>query len=305
MEFTGKLKRMDRRHFKWFVGKGKAGSMSICLVMPSRATLNFRHWFVQSCKFMLVILGFPRAKETNGVLYQAKVLPNMGGNSRAYWYYKVNSVRNRLVCICFVTKPTELSVWWKITCICPFWSYISGTWIKHATGVGALSKTCSKGKLSISSLHSDIWSFCTLTDPPGRNYEDGLRKLCFEIHQCRQEQLRTFKVKLTSILYRLKLFSLDLFQHTVNQLAWTEHHSWKRRYNFLNSVASLKKIKVSLIDHVFYSAPLNLVSFYHIFILKYKYLFVNDSLVIIKFVNTWEKLLTYYGEANDLLKVIK
>ena len=91
----------------------------------------------------------------------------------------------------------NLSVRWKITCICPFWNYISGTWIKHATGVGALSKTCSKGKLLISSLHSDIWSFCTLTDPPGRNYESYI---CFEIHQCRQrikEQLRTFKVMLT------------------------------------------------------------------------------------------------------------
>ena len=127
----------------------------------------------------------------------------------------------------------NLSVQWKITCICPFWSYISWTWIKHATGVGTLSKTCSKGKLLISSLYSHIWSFCTLTDPPGRNYESyALKYISVD-----KEQLRTFKVKLTSILYRFKLFSLDLFQHTVNQLVWTEHHSWKRRYNVLNSVS--------------------------------------------------------------------
>ena len=29
MEFTGKLKKMDIRHFKRFVGEGKAGSMSM------------------------------------------------------------------------------------------------------------------------------------------------------------------------------------------------------------------------------------------------------------------------------------
>ena len=76
----------------------------------------------------------------------------------------------------------NLSVQWKITCICPFWSYISWTWIKHATGVGALSETGSKGKLLISSLHqmiwTDIWSFFTLTDPTWKQ----LRKPCFETH---------------------------------------------------------------------------------------------------------------------------
>ena len=105
----------------------------------------------------------------------------------------------------------NLSVRLKITCICPFWSYISGSWIKHATGVGALSKTWSKGKLLISSLRSDIWSFCTLTDPPGRNYESHALKYI----SVDKEQLRTFKVKLTSVLYRLKLFSSDLVQYTI------------------------------------------------------------------------------------------
>ena len=103
----------------------------------------------------------------------------------------------------------NLSVRWKITCICPFWNYISWTWIKYTTGVGALSKTRRKGKLLISSLHSDIWSFCTLTDPLGRNYESYMYALKYI--SVDKEQLRTFKVKLTSFLYRLKLFSLDLF----------------------------------------------------------------------------------------------
>ena len=43
---------------------------------------------------MLVILGFPREKETTGVLYQAKILPNMAQNSWA------------LVCICFRRHKT-------------------------------------------------------------------------------------------------------------------------------------------------------------------------------------------------------
>ena len=103
----------------------------------------------------------------------------------------------------------NLSVQWKITCICPLWSYISWTWSKHATGVGALSKTCRKGKLLISSLHSDDMDWYLEFLHINRSTWKKLRKLCFEIHQCRQEQLRTFKVKLTSILYRLKLFSFN------------------------------------------------------------------------------------------------
>ena len=106
----------------------------------------------------------------------------------------------------------NLSVRLKTTCICPFWSYISGSWIKHATGVGALSKTWSKGKLLISSLHSDDMDWYLQFLHINRSTWKKLRKLCFEIHVYIQ---RTFKVKLSSILYRLKLSSLDLFQRTV------------------------------------------------------------------------------------------
>ena len=60
-------------------------------------------------------------------------------------------------------------------------------------------------------IWTDIWSFFTLTDPPGRNYESHALKYI----SVDKEQLRTFKVKLTSVSYRLKLFSLDLFQHTI------------------------------------------------------------------------------------------
>ena len=105
----------------------------------------------------------------------------------------------------------NLSVQWKITCICPFWSYITWTWIKHATGVGALSKTWSKGKLLISSLHSDDMDWYLEFFHINRSNLEAITKAMLW-NTCRQ---RTFKVKLTLILYRLKLISLDLFQHTV------------------------------------------------------------------------------------------
>ena len=141
MEFTGKLKRMDRRHFNWSVGWRERGVPCQYLVMPFRAILNFRHWFVQSCKFLLVFLGFLQAKETNGVLDQAKISPTWHEIAGHFNIIKWTQWETDL-CGCFVIKPTE-----------PISSEWSWSWIKHATGVGALSKTCSKGKLWISSLH--------------------------------------------------------------------------------------------------------------------------------------------------------
>ena len=76
----------------------------------------------------------------------------------------------------------NLSVRWKITCICSFWSYISWPRIKHAPGVGALSKTCSKGKLVISSLHSDDMDWYLEFFHIKRSTWKKLLKLCFEIH---------------------------------------------------------------------------------------------------------------------------
>ena len=76
----------------------------------------------------------------------------------------------------------NLSVRWKITCICPFWSYITWTWIKNATSVGALSKTWSKGKLLITSLHSDDMDRYLEVLHINRSTWKKLRKLCFEIH---------------------------------------------------------------------------------------------------------------------------
>ena len=60
-------------------------------------------------------------------------------------------------------------------------------------------------------IWTDIWSFFTLADPPGRNYESHAVKYI----SVDKEQLRKFKVKLTSVLYRLKLFSSDLVQYTI------------------------------------------------------------------------------------------
>ena len=89
------------------------------------------------------------------------------------------------------------------------WSW---SWIKHATGVGALSKTCSEGKLLISSLHSDDMDWHLQFLLINRSTWKKLLKLYMLWNTCIQ---RTFKVKLSAILYSLKLFSLDLFQHTV------------------------------------------------------------------------------------------
>ena len=52
-------------------------------------------------------------------------------------------------------------------------------------------------------IWTDIWSFFTLTGPPGRNYESHALKYMY-----------TKNVQ-GKVNFNLKLFSLDLFQHTV------------------------------------------------------------------------------------------
>ena len=79
-----------------------------------------------------------------------------------------------LCAFCSSQNVQNLSVQWS-------WS-----WIKHATGVGALSKTWSKGKLLISSLHSDDMDWYLQFLHINRSTWKKLRKLCFEIHVYRE-----------------------------------------------------------------------------------------------------------------------
>ena len=148
-----------------------------------RATLNFRHRFDRGCKFLLVILGFPQAKKTNGVLsIRPRYYPTWHGIAGHFNIIKWTQWETDLCASASSQNLQNLSVQWKITCICPFWSYITWTWIKHATGVGALSKTWSKGKLLISSLHSDDMDWYLEFLHINRSTWKKLRKLCFEIH---------------------------------------------------------------------------------------------------------------------------
>ena len=80
-----------------------------------------------------------------------------------------------------VTKPIS-SVENNLHLSILIWSYITWTWIKNATSVGALSKTWSKGKLLISSLHSDDMDWYLEFLHINRSTWKKLRKLCFEIH---------------------------------------------------------------------------------------------------------------------------
>ena len=66
----------------------------------------------------------------------------------------VNSVRNRLVCICFVTKPTK-PIEWNL-----YLSILKLHCIKRASGVSRLSSKCSTGKIVyIQIIQTDLWSF--------------------------------------------------------------------------------------------------------------------------------------------------
>ena len=85
----------------------------------------------------VVILGF-HGKELQGILP----------------LQLVNSVRNRLVCICFVPKPTK-PIEWNL-----YLSILKLHCMKRASGVSALSTICSTGKaVHIKIIRTDLWSF--------------------------------------------------------------------------------------------------------------------------------------------------
>ena len=68
----------------------------------------------------------------------------------------VNSVKNRLVCICFVTKPTK-PIEWNL-----YLSILKLHYIKRASDVSELSTICSSGKIVyIQIIRTDLWSFQT------------------------------------------------------------------------------------------------------------------------------------------------
>ena len=74
-------------------------------------------------------------------------------------YFKSSPMRHfetLVVCICFVTKPTNLLYLRKITCICPLILKLH----KPTNGVSM----CSIVKIVyIQIIWTDLWSFCTLT----------------------------------------------------------------------------------------------------------------------------------------------
>ena len=66
----------------------------------------------------------------------------------------VNSVRNRLVCICFVTKPTK-PIEWNLHL-----SILKLHCMKRATGVSELSTISSTGNIVyIQIIRTNLWSF--------------------------------------------------------------------------------------------------------------------------------------------------
>ena len=196
---------MDRLHFK----RGKRVPRQYVLWCLSERHLTSAIDLFKAINFCWSSLDFRTRRKQMVYFIRSRYNPTWEGIAGHINIIKWTQSETDLCASASSQNLQNQSVRWKITCICPFWNYISWTWIKYATGVVALSKTRRKGKLLISSLHSDIWSFCTLTDPLGRNYESYMYALKYI--SVAKEQLRTFKVKLTSFLYRLKLFSLDLF----------------------------------------------------------------------------------------------
>ena len=117
-------------------------------------------------------------------------------------------MRNRLACICFVTKPTK-PIQWNL-----YLSILKLHCMKRASGVSALSSICSIGKIvCIQIIWTDLWRFCTLTSPPIRNNNS------YAWNSCTQS---TGKVKLISILYRLKRFTLILISFSTAKISYLE-----------------------------------------------------------------------------------
>ena len=140
---------------KW---ETKAGSTAECPVFQTRfrETLHFRHWFVivQCCKFLLVILGFLMRRKKLCTLSGQEITQHGKELQGILPLQLVNLVRNWLVCICFVTKPTK-PIEWNL-----YLSILKLHCIKRATGVSNLCTICSKGKIVyIQIIRTDLWSF--------------------------------------------------------------------------------------------------------------------------------------------------
>ena len=143
MEFTKKLKRIDKRHLTYFVWETKAGCMTECPdVFQSNRQFTSA---IDLLKAVNVYCSYwssfwiSDAKEKNDVLYQAKKFPNMVRNIiTGHFTITTGKLGEKPTCvvICFVTKPTK-PIEWNL-----YLSILKFHCMKRATGVSALSTIC-------------------------------------------------------------------------------------------------------------------------------------------------------------------
>ena len=151
MEFTKNLKRIDRRHFWYFVWETKAGCMKECPDVFQSNTVYFRHWFVESCKCRLSLDFWCEGKKWCTLSGQ-EITQHGKELQEILPLQLVNLVRNRLVC--FVIKPTK-PIEWNL-----YLSILKLHCMKRATRVSELSSICSTGKIVyIQIIRTDLWSF--------------------------------------------------------------------------------------------------------------------------------------------------
>ena len=144
----------------------------------------------------------------------------------------VNLVRNRLVRICFVPKPTK-PIEWNL-----YLSILKLHCMKRASGVSVLSSICSTGKIVyIQIIRTDLWSFQAINRSTHKENDS------YAWNSCRQS---TGKVKLIPILYRLKLLALISISFSTAKISYLELDIILSSGDvfYLTSVGSLKNIYI-------------------------------------------------------------
>ena len=176
-------------------------------------TVYFRHWFVESCKCLSVILGFLKRRKKLMYFIRPRNYPTWQGIVGHFTI--TGKLGEKPTCVHLLRHKTYKSYWVELVSV-------------HFEA--ALHETCywcecvkHNMQHRENSLYPDYtdWSLefsGTLTGPPIRNNDR------YAWNPCKQS---TGKVKLISILYRLKLFTLILISFLVqqNQLTWAGHHS--------------------------------------------------------------------------------
>ena len=131
----------------------KAGCMTECPDVFQSNTVYFRHWFVESCKCLLVILGFLMRRKKMMYFIRPRNYPTWQGIAGHFTI--TGKLGEKPTCVNLLRHKTYKTYWWNL-----YLSILKLHCMKRASRVSKLSSICSTGKIVyIQIIRTDLWSF--------------------------------------------------------------------------------------------------------------------------------------------------